>query len=129
MARKEKTMRIGNSGLSAALAAGWLLALAVPGASAVEGPASGKDQPTVQALTADEHLARAAAYKEKASAYREEVAVHRKMLADFERQQGNPPLRSKLGRELPWMAEMRKHCEGYIKDAERLAADADRFGE
>lgn len=79
--------------------------------------------------TADEHLARAAAYQEKAAAYREDAAVHRKMFADYQRQTGNPALQDKAGQELPWIAKMRKHCEGYIKDAERLAADADGFAE
>lgn len=79
--------------------------------------------------TAEEHFARAASYTAKAASYREEAAAHRKMFADYDRRQGNPALQSKAGRELPWIAKMRGHCDTYIKEAERMATGADRFAE
>ena len=79
--------------------------------------------------TAEEHFARAASYKEKVASYREEAATHRKMFADYDRRQGNPALRNKAGRELPWIAAMRGHCDSYIKEAERRATEAGRFAE
>jgi outer membrane protein TolC len=94
-----------------------------------EQPASKKDAEMGVPATVDEHLARATTYQEKAAAYRQEAAFHRKMLADYDRRYGDPVRKSKRGSELPWIAKMRKHCDGYIKDAERLAADADRFAE
>lgn len=79
--------------------------------------------------TADEHLARARSYDEKAAAYREEAATHRKMLADYDKANGNPALKTKTGQELPWVAKMRKHCESYMREAGRMAAQAERFAE
>jgi hypothetical protein len=124
-------MRTKNVGLTLALiAAGSLLgSVARAGEQAAQQTASKKDAEMSAPATADEHLARAATYQEKAATYREDAAVHRKMFADYERKTGNPALQSKAGRELPWVAKMRKHCEAYIKDAETLAADADRFAE
>jgi hypothetical protein len=124
-------MGMKNVGLTLALiAAGSLVgSVARAGGQAAQQAASKKDAEMSVPATADEHLSRAATYKEKAAAYHQEAAVHRKMFADYERQTGNPALQSKAGRELPWIAKMRKHCEGYIKDAEKLAADADRFAE
>jgi hypothetical protein len=124
-------MRTRNVGLTLALiAAGSLLGSAARAEKQdAQQAASKKDAEMSVPATPDEHLARAATYQEKATAYRKEAAVHRKMFADYERQSGNPALQSKAGRELPWIGKMRKHCEGYIKDAEKLAADAERFAE
>jgi hypothetical protein len=124
-------MRTRNVGLTLALvAAGSLLGSAARAEEQdAQQAASKKDAEMSVPATPDEHLARATTYQEKAAAYRKEAAVHRKMFADYERQSGNPALQSKAGRELPWIATMRKHCEGYIKDAEKLAADAERFAE
>lgn len=79
--------------------------------------------------TAEEHLARAGSYREKAAQYRREAEAHRKMFADYDKRQGSPALRSKLGREEPWIAKMRQHCDSYIKEAEKMAAEAERFAE
>jgi hypothetical protein len=122
-------MRAKNAGLTLGLiAAGTLLvAVARVGEGAAQQAGRKADAEMSVPTTPDEHLARAATYQEKAAAYRKEAAEHRKMFADYERQSGNAALQSKSGRELPWVAKMRKHCEGYIKDAEKLAADAESF--
>jgi hypothetical protein len=124
-------MRTKNVGLTLALiAAGGLLGSVARAGEPAPQQAGGKTDAEMSVpATPDEHLARAATYQEKAVAYRKEAAVHRKMFADYERQQGNPAMQSKAGRELPWIAKMRKHCDGYIKDAEKLAADAESFAE
>lgn len=72
--------------------------------------------------TADEHSAMAESYKQKAANYRQDAEVHRKMLADYKK----GAVHLKQG-ENPWVTKMRLHCEKYIVDAERLAADADEF--
>lgn len=124
-------MRATNAGLALVLMAGSGLLGPVARTDGLRGeqPAGKQEAEMGVPATADEHLARATVYQEEAAAYRQEAAVHRKMFADFDRQQGNPALQTKMGRELPWVAKMRKHCEGYIKDAERFAAAADAFAE
>ncbi|MFN8092246.1 MAG: hypothetical protein U0599_08520 [Vicinamibacteria bacterium] len=123
-------MRTRNVGLTLALiAAGSILGSAARAGEQNAQQASKKDAEMSVPATPDEHLARAATYQEKAAVYRKEAAVHRKMFADYERQSGNPALQSKAGRELPWIAKMRKHCDEFIKDAEKLAGDAERFAE
>jgi hypothetical protein len=76
--------------------------------------------------TVEEHMAKAAAYREKAAQYRKEADEHRKMLEDH-RRGGPAAMESKTGREAPWVAKMRKHCERYIKAAEAIAAEAESF--
>lgn len=117
--------------LAAAMAAGFLVgAGAWAAASAPEQASPGKQETQVAVpQTPDEHLARAASYREKAASYRQEAELHRKMFAAYDKQEGNPALQSKSGRELPWVAKMRKHCESYMKEADRMAAEADRFAE
>lgn len=73
-----------------------------------------------------EHDAMSEEYKKKAAAYREEATFHRKMLADYKARVAVIP---KSSVENPFIRKMRIHCEGYIKDAEALAADADRFAD
>ena len=90
---------------------------------------SGAEKEMSVPKTAEEHSARAAFYLEKAASYRKDVDTHRRMLADYDKSQGNPALQSKSGHELPWVAKMRKHCEGYMKQAEALAAEADAFAQ
>lgn len=79
--------------------------------------------------TVEEHLARAAEYDKKAATLRKDAAMHRKMFAEHEKSQGSPSLQSKTGRELPWIAKMRDHCDAYIQAAEKLAAESERFAE
>ena len=102
-------------------------------ASGEDGEAASQAAPKLEVAavpgTAEEHLTRAAAYKDKAAQYRKEAEEHRKMFADYKAQQNLPALQTKTGRELPWIAKMRKHCESYMKQAERMAAEAERFAE
>lgn len=94
-----------------------------PGGSVTQAAMQGVPQ------TAEEHLARARSYREKAAQYRAEAQTHRKMFADYDKKQGSAALRNKMGREEPWIAKMRQHCERLMKAAENLAAEADRFAE
>lgn len=95
---------------------------------AVEQTSSG-GQPSGVPQTAEEHLARAAMYKDKAAAARREAEEHRKMLADYKARQTPPGLETKLGQEPPWVKKMRRHCERYITAADQMAAEAEQFAE
>jgi hypothetical protein len=77
---------------------------------------------TMMPKTADEHSAMAESYKQKAANYRQDAEMHRQMLAEYKK----GAVHLKQG-ENPWVTKMRLHCEKYIMDAERLAADADEF--
>ncbi len=72
--------------------------------------------------TTDEHSAMAESYKQKAATYRQDADMHRQMLAEYKK----GAVHIKQG-ENPWVTKMRLHCEKYIADADRLAADADEF--
>lgn len=78
--------------------------------------------------TPKEHLALADAYRRKAAAYREDATTHRQMLETYKKQVGTPA-DAKTGGEHGWIKKMRVHCEGYIRDAEALAASAEKFAE
>jgi hypothetical protein len=78
--------------------------------------------------TPDEHLALASTYRKKAATYREDASTHRQMLATYKKQVA-VPADAKAGTENPWIKKMRVHCEEYIRDADRLAADAEKFAE
>lgn len=77
------------------------------------------------AVTAEDHLAKAADYRKKAATYREEAAMHRKMYADYKLTVATHP----KAPENPWLRKMREHCDRYIKNAEVLAVDAEKFAE
>ena len=117
--------------LAGALAAGVLVGAGPSASASALEQASPSKQETQAGVpqTADEHTARAAWYREKAASYRQEAELHRRMFADYDKKEGSAALRSKSGRELPWVAKMRKHCESYMKEADRMAAEADRFAE
>lgn len=104
---------------------------AAPTASGTPTSAAASEAPRSMSVpeTPEQHAARASAYKERAAAYRQEAETHRKMLADYVRTNGNPALQNKTGRELPWVANMRKHCQAYMKEAEKMAAQAEQFAE
>ena len=78
--------------------------------------------------TPDEHVARAAYYKEKAAAYRQEAETHRKMFADYDKKHGSPGAKALTAQDAS-INKMRKHCDDYMKEAETLAAQAERFAE
>ena len=76
--------------------------------------------------TATEHNAMADSYRKKAAEYRATAEFHRQMLADYKK---GVPASPKSPIENPWITKERVHCEKFIKDAERMAADADKFAE
>ena len=93
--------------------------------------------------TPEDHLAVADEYVKKAADHRKEVDFHRRMLAAYERLAADlaarpvPP--QKRGKTVPAgkpskgsrdpVAEYRAHCEGYMRGAELLAAEADKLAE
>jgi len=89
-------------------------------------PAAEKKETAKLPETPQEHLAMSEEYKKKTATYREEAAFHRKMLADYKRGLYSDP---RQAFENPYVKKMRLHCEAYIKDAEALAADAEKFAE
>lgn len=76
-------------------------------------------------VTAQDHLDLAKLYEERAATYRKEVEFHKKMHASYEKQAVTLP---KTGPN-PWVTKMKKHCQMLIKDAEKLATDADKAAE
>lgn len=78
--------------------------------------------------TPDDHLALARDYDAKVARYREEAQTHRRMLAEQVQRASVPP-RKGANLEPGWLAKMREHCEGYIRAAEQLAAEASKFAE
>ena len=118
--------RVPRLGRAAVFALG--MALSAPGALALPqsvAPPPESEQPPKVAVTAEDHLAKAAEYRKKAAAYREEAAMHRKMYADYKMTVAINP----KAPENPWLRKMRDHCDRYIKDAEALALDAEKFAE
>jgi hypothetical protein len=78
--------------------------------------------------TSKEHQALADTYRKKAASYREEAATHRRML-DAYKKQVTVPTDAKSAIENSWLKKMRVHCEAYMRDAEALAAGAEKFAE
>jgi hypothetical protein len=109
---------------------GLLLAAMVSSGSAAGAAPVDHDEENQKAAsgmpdTAAGYLKRAAEYEQRAKDLREEARAHRVMLDDFIRKE--PP--NKTGGEYPWVAKMRKHCEGYIRQSEALAREAEGFAE
>ena len=98
--------------IAMSLAAGSLL-LATPTTYA--------DDVNVPQTTAD-HMALAKQYAEKATAYRAEAEHHRKMSAAYAKSVATSPKNPSN----PWAVKMQKHCMALVKDAEKLAADAQK---
>ncbi len=76
--------------------------------------------------TASDHLAMAQSYREKVKTYLQEVDTHQQMLEAYKKRVMVNP---KAPMENPWLKKMRKHCQGYITDARRLAAEAQKFAD
>ena len=55
-----------------------------------------------------------------------EAAYHRQMAEAYKKSIPGP---SKSGQPNPWAAKMDKHCAMLVKDAEKLAADEEKFAE
>ena len=72
-------------------------------------------------VTAYDHAAMAKAYESKAAEWRKEAAFHRQMAAAYKASHAD----MKGGVKNPEAAKMEKHCMAIVKDAEKLAGDAD----
>lgn len=75
--------------------------------------------------TVADHVALAKQYSEKAATYRAEAEHHRKMAAAYKAKVASSP----KAPENPWARKMEKHCMALVKDAEKLAADAQKAAE
>lgn len=73
-------------------------------------------------VTAQDHQDLAKVYREKVETYRKEVDFHRKMFDAYKAQAA--PVGK--GGQNPWVKKMQKHCQMLMKDAEKLAADAQK---
>ena len=118
-----KLKRVSAAVISLAVA---LVAGAAPQTSASAMAVAGATPAVKLPSTPEEHDAMAESYRKKAASYREEAAFHRKMFADYKARVAVIP---KSSMENPFIRKMREHCEVFIKDAERLALDADKFAE
>jgi hypothetical protein len=112
---------------AATLSVGSLLALGLSIPAMAQTKAA-TDAPAHVSETPSEHQALAEGYRKKAATYREEATTHRQMLESYKKQVTNPP-DVKSGRENTWVKKMRLHCEEYIRDADKLATDADKFAD
>jgi hypothetical protein len=72
-------------------------------------------------VTVADHMAMSKSYAEKATAYRAEAAYHREMAKAYAREHPD----RKSGARSPWTVEMEKHCQAIVKDAEKMATDAE----
>ena len=90
-------------------------------AFALTATASFADEAKVPATAAD-HEALAKQYKEQAAQYKKVGDEHRDMAAAYAK--AHPD--SKGGVKNQWNEKMKKHCEMLSKDADKLAADAEK---
>jgi hypothetical protein len=77
--------------------------------------------------TAADHEALAKSYKDQAAQYKKVADDHKAMAAAYKKTIANPE--SKTGVKNPWLAKMEKHCAMLAKDADKLAADAEKAAE
>lgn len=98
------------------------LALAIPISSAVAQtsppPAAGA---RMLPVTAEDHTAMARSYEQKTADWRKEAAFHREMAAAYKASHPDP----KGGARNAEAVKMEKHCMAIVKDAEKLASDAE----
>ena len=64
----------------------------------------------------------AKSYAEKAAAYRAEAEHHRQMAEAYKKSVATTP----KAPANPWATKMHRHCMAFVKDAEKLAADAQK---
>lgn len=74
--------------------------------------------------TAAEHEAKAKSYKDQAAQYKKVADDHRAMAEAYKKSVAMPV--DKTGKKNPWLAKMEKHCAALAKDADKLAADAEK---
>jgi hypothetical protein len=90
-------------------------------AFAVTATASFADDAKVPTTTA-EHEALAKQYKDQAAQFKKVGDDHRSMAAAYAKEHPD----SKGGVKNAWNIKMQKHCAALAKDADKLAADADK---
>jgi len=97
------------------------------GSAARQTQAAGTQKPeTIKvAVTSTDHLALAEEYRKKAAGYRAEAALHKTMLESYKQALSGEERVS----EDPYVTKMRLHCEAYIKPAEALAKEAEKFAD
>ena len=77
--------------------------------------------------TAADHEAMAKQYKDQAAQFKKVADEHRAMAEAYKKSFAAPA--SKAGQKNPWVAKMEKHCGMLAKDADKLAADAEKAAE
>ena len=93
---------------------------------AISATAALADEMKIPETTA-EHDAMAKQYKDQAAQYKKVADDHRAMAAAYKKTISMPE--SKVGVKNPWLAKMEKHCAMLAKDADKLAADAEKAAE
>jgi hypothetical protein len=76
-------------------------------------------------VTVADHTALAKQYADKATAYKAEAESHRKMAEAYKKSVATTP----KAPENPFVKKMEKHCQALAKDADKLAADAQKAAE
>jgi hypothetical protein len=89
-------------------------------AAAAQTPAP-SDADVALPQTASDHAAMAVTYEKKAAEWRQEAQTHRAMAAAWNRRH----MDFKGGVRNPEAAKMEKHCMTIVRDAEKLASDAE----
>ena len=74
--------------------------------------------------TAAEHEAMAKQYKDQAAQYKKVADDHKAMAEAYKKSVAMPEMKG--GKKNPWVEKMEKHCAALAKDAEKLAADAEK---
>jgi len=77
--------------------------------------------------TAADHQALAKQYKDEAAQFKKVADEHRAMAEAYKKSFAAPA--SKAGQKNPWVAKMEKHCAMLAKDADKVAADAEKAAE
>jgi hypothetical protein len=74
--------------------------------------------------TAAEHEAMAKQYKDQAAQFKKVADEHKAMAEAYKKSVAMPEMKG--GKKNPWVEKMEKHCAALAKDAEKLAADAEK---
>jgi hypothetical protein len=77
--------------------------------------------------TAADHEALAKQYKDQAAQFKKVADEHRAMADAYKKSFAAPA--AKAGQKNPWVVKMEKHCGMLAKDADKLAADAEKAAE
>lgn len=92
------------------------------GAAFVAAASSASAEDVKVPTTVADHTALAKQYQDKAAAYNAEAEQHRKMAEAYKASVATTP----KAPANPWAKKMEKHCMALVKDAEKLAADAQK---